>query len=541
MSARLIGRTGEAAGTDFALGDDAKLGAAAGNQVRLPVTGVSRQHARIWKDGEVYYIEDSGSTNGTFVNGQRIDTFRLRHLDVVSLARYVDLIFLQDGGPSRRVHGQALQAASIEWLDGPDAGTVVDIPLGETTIGRDWSSNIAVEVSVVSKIHARLTRHGNFLTIQDLGSTNGTAVDGRDVQGVLTLNGREEVSLGGGVRFRVNVQRDPAARVAERRAVDTVDAEVFDQEWRTRLIWSPEELAEIESVRARIRSDGIGRPAAKDTEKLDDKKIEEALARADEEEPAGQRTMVAAPELLEAAAQRAAEPDREATHVGSVKDLAGPVPGDVLAAAQKAAAPDKEATQVGSVKDLAGPVPGDVLAAAQKAAAPDKEATQAGSVKDLAGPVPGDVLAAAQRAAAPDREATQAGSVKDLAGPVPGDVLAAAGAAKRAPAAGGEPAAAGEPAITGIRLEGDMGSFRLGTGDFLIGRDLAAEVWLDGEGVSRKHAMVYVTSHSVEIEDLGSSNGTRANREAVTRRRQIDDGDLLEFGGASLRLEVVRK
>ena len=510
MSARLIGRTGEAAGTDFALGDDAKLGAAAGNQVRLPVTGVSRQHARIWKDGEVYYIEDSGSTNGTFVNGQRIDTFRLRHLDVVSLARYVDLIFLQDGGPSRRVHGQALQAASIEWLDGPDAGTVVDIPLGETTIGRDWSSNIAVEVSVVSKIHARLTRHGNFLTIQDLGSTNGTAVDGRDVQGVLTLNGREEVSLGGGVRFRVNVQRDPAARVAERRAVDTVDAEVFDQEWRTRLIWSPEELAEIESVRARIRSDGIGRPAAKDTEKLDDKKIEEALARADEEEPAGQRTMVAAPELLEAAAQRAAEPDREATHVGSVKDLAGPVPGDVLAAAQRAAAPDREATQ-------------------------------AGSVKDLAGPVPGDVLAAAQRAAAPDREATQAGSVKDLAGPVPGDVLAAAGAAKRAPAAGGEPAAAGEPAITGIRLEGDMGSFRLGTGDFLIGRDLAAEVWLDGEGVSRKHAMVYVTSHSVEIEDLGSSNGTRANREAVTRRRQIDDGDLLEFGGASLRLEVVRK
>jgi pSer/pThr/pTyr-binding forkhead associated (FHA) protein len=479
MSARLIGRTGEAAGTDFALGDDAKLGAAAGNEVRLPVTGVSRQHARIWKDGEVYYIEDSGSTNGTFVNGQRIDTFRLRHLDVVSLARYVDLIFLQDGGPSRRVHGQALQAASIEWLDGPDAGTVVDIPLGETTIGRDWSSNIAVEVSVVSKIHARLTRHGNFLTIQDLGSTNGTAVDGRDVQGVLTLNGREEVSLGGGVRFRVNVQRDPAARVAERRAVDTVDAEVFDQEWRTRLIWSPEELAEIESVRARIRSDGIGRPAAKDTEKLDDKKIEEALARADEEEPAGQRTMVAAPELLEAAAQRAAEPDREATHLGSVKDLAGPVPGDVLAAAQ--------------------------------------------------------------RAAAPDREATQAGSVKDLAGPVPGDVLAAAGAAKRAPAAGGEPAAAGEPAITGIRLEGDMGSFRLGTGDFLIGRDLAAEVWLDGEGVSRKHAMVYVTSHSVEIEDLGSSNGTRANGEAVTRRRQIDDGDLLEFGGASLRLEVVRK
>jgi pSer/pThr/pTyr-binding forkhead associated (FHA) protein len=507
MSARLIGRTGEAAGTDFAVGDDASLGAASGNEVTLPIAGVSRQHARIWKDGEIYYIEDSGSTNGTFVNGQRIDMFRLRHLDVVSLARYVDLIFLQDDRQSRRVHGQALQAASIEWLDGPDAGTIVDLPLGETTIGRDWSSNIVVEVPVVSKIHVRFTRHGNFLTIQDLGSTNGTAVNGRDVQGVLTLNGREEVALGGGVRFRVNIQRDPSAGVAERGVVDTVDAEVFDQEWRTRLIWSPEELAEIESVRARIRTDDIGRPASKDTETVDDQEIEEALAGADEDEATGQRTMVARPGLLEAA---------EA---------------------------DKEATQVGSLRDLAGGVPDDVLAAAQRAGDPDKEATQVGSLSDLAGGAPDDVLAAAQRAGDPDREATQVGSVRDLAGGVPDDVLAAARAAEREPPAASpaDPAAGGEPAITGIRLEGDMGSFRLATGDFLIGRDLTADVWLDGEGVSRRHAMVYVTSHSIEIEDLGSSNGTRANGEAVTGRRQIDDGALLELGGTSLRLEVVKE
>jgi pSer/pThr/pTyr-binding forkhead associated (FHA) protein len=126
---------------------------------------------------------------------------------------------------------------------------------------------------------------------------------------------------------------------------------------------------------------------------------------------------------------------------------------------------------------------------------------------------------------------------------VPDDVLAAARAAEREPPAASpaDPAAGGEPAITGIRLEGDMGSFRLATGDFLIGRDLTADVWLDGEGVSRRHAMVYVTSHSIEIEDLGSSNGTRANGEAVTGRRQIDDGALLELGGTSLRLEVVKE
>ena len=33
-----------------------------------PETKVSRRHARVWRDGEVYLIEDLGSVNGTAVN-----------------------------------------------------------------------------------------------------------------------------------------------------------------------------------------------------------------------------------------------------------------------------------------------------------------------------------------------------------------------------------------------------------------------------------------------------------------------------------------
>ncbi|WP_437188497.1 SpoIIE family protein phosphatase [Planctomicrobium sp. SH668] len=45
-------------------------------EVQLPSNLVSRKHARVFKDGERYCIEDLGSGNGTFVNGQKIQEVR---------------------------------------------------------------------------------------------------------------------------------------------------------------------------------------------------------------------------------------------------------------------------------------------------------------------------------------------------------------------------------------------------------------------------------------------------------------------------------
>ncbi len=61
------------------------LGRGADADVRLPDTGVSRRHAQVQvQDGGVW-VSDLGSTNGTLVNGRRVDSARLRDGDALEI------------------------------------------------------------------------------------------------------------------------------------------------------------------------------------------------------------------------------------------------------------------------------------------------------------------------------------------------------------------------------------------------------------------------------------------------------------------------
>jgi pSer/pThr/pTyr-binding forkhead associated (FHA) protein len=56
------------------------------------------------------------------------------------------------------------------------------IPLqGWVTIGRSGASDIVLADPFVSSTHARLVPRGQLYFVEDLGSTNGTIVDGREV------------------------------------------------------------------------------------------------------------------------------------------------------------------------------------------------------------------------------------------------------------------------------------------------------------------------------------------------------------------------
>ena len=54
-------------------------------RICLPITSVSRRHARISLSGEDFALEDQGSTNGTYVNGVRISRCLLRDGDQIRI------------------------------------------------------------------------------------------------------------------------------------------------------------------------------------------------------------------------------------------------------------------------------------------------------------------------------------------------------------------------------------------------------------------------------------------------------------------------
>jgi DNA-binding winged helix-turn-helix (wHTH) protein len=65
----------------------------------------------------------------------------------------------------------------------------------------------------------------------------------------------------------------------------------------------------------------------------------------------------------------------------------------------------------------------------------------------------------------------------------------------------------------------------------VIGRDPEAQVWIDESGVSRRHACIVVHGTHVQLEDLGSKNGTMLGNARVTRPVALIDGDRVAFGG----------
>jgi DNA-binding winged helix-turn-helix (wHTH) protein len=83
-------------------------------------------------------------------------------------------------------------------------------------------------------------------------------------------------------------------------------------------------------------------------------------------------------------------------------------------------------------------------------------------------------------------------------------------------------------------------TYQLAEGDNIIGRDPRSDLWLDAEGVSRRHAIIRVDGNNrcVKVEDLGSTNGTFVDRAPVEGEVALNDGDLIQVGTVDLTVHL---
>ena len=106
-------------------------------------------------------------------------------------------------GP-QRLRDEPQRAGLMDGMDprlqviaalGHEAGTEFEIPEG-ALLGRSDSADINIDDPYASSAHARIFPRGDFMHVEDMGSTNGTYLNGRQLRGAERLKVADVIRIG---------------------------------------------------------------------------------------------------------------------------------------------------------------------------------------------------------------------------------------------------------------------------------------------------------------------------------------------------------
>ncbi len=107
---------------------------------------------------------------------------------------------------------------------GPQPNQVYELNKDIVTLGRDITNDIVINDPEVSRHHLRLTRGAGGFTLEDLGSTNGTFVNGQRLTGARPLRQGDMIGLGETVTLAYEVATAGAPMGSEAPAVTAPNA-----------------------------------------------------------------------------------------------------------------------------------------------------------------------------------------------------------------------------------------------------------------------------------------------------------------------------
>ena len=181
----------------FAPGDDVVIGRDVRADVRLPHPAVSRAHVLLrYLDGRWVAI-DNESLNGIFVGPRRVSSVDIRNGETINVGNPTGPLLRfelgradgppADDRPTTPTRHDADRKTDVigrvtAVIRGLRSGANAAAPPGSSTIGNAADNDIVIADVLASRHHAVLVPTADGVQIQDIGSTNGTFVNGQPIK-----------------------------------------------------------------------------------------------------------------------------------------------------------------------------------------------------------------------------------------------------------------------------------------------------------------------------------------------------------------------
>ena len=152
------------------------VGRSRSSMIQVVSPTVSGNHAKLELTRKGHAITDLGSTNGTFVNGRRLEVDRPHLLATNDIIRFADAL----GNSASLTY---FAPSGFSDISHDDIARVFSITDEVAYIGRNPDAAITLNHPAVSWNHAKVIRaNGDRFTIQDLSSHNGTFLNGSQLR-----------------------------------------------------------------------------------------------------------------------------------------------------------------------------------------------------------------------------------------------------------------------------------------------------------------------------------------------------------------------
>ncbi|HEX6269394.1 MAG TPA: FHA domain-containing protein [Anaerolineales bacterium] len=197
------------------------IGRESGVDLVIPSPAVSRRHARLSREGDEYVLEDLGSSNGTFLNGERLVGQRaLKSGDQIRLGQAITLTYQAPRSESAETVMRAptpVPASILQTVVGEEPQLpresspprlIVTVAGGSSqtyaltrptlTIGRVEENDIIIPSGIVSRQHARLERaNGGYRLVVAPEAKNPVLFEGRPLDESRVLRHGDLLRIGG--------------------------------------------------------------------------------------------------------------------------------------------------------------------------------------------------------------------------------------------------------------------------------------------------------------------------------------------------------